>query len=252
MTQNVMKQTDVPGVDQSPSGPVSDAFDVQQTLLHSRHVRVVFDVGGHRGSTVAKYRRRFPEALIYGFEPYPESFAALVERFCGDSQVRPVEQAVADTVGRREFFVNGFSPTNSLFPRPQTARRYYPRDADTRSTIEVPVTTVDTFCRVEGIAAIDVLKMDIQGGELLALKGAAGLLRDRAISLIYTEVLFVPHYEDGARFHELCGYLATYGYSLYDVFSPVHADNGQLRYADALFVSEELRHDVIDQYPEER
>ena len=38
------------------------------------------------------------------------------------------------------------------------------------------------------MSAIDILKLDIQGGELMALRGAMRLLEAGNVSLIYTEL----------------------------------------------------------------
>ena len=39
------------------------------------------------------------------------------------------------------------------------------------------------------LADIDILKMDIQGGEFSALRGAENLLKEKRIKLIYLEIL---------------------------------------------------------------
>ncbi len=47
------------------------------------------------------------------------------------------------------------------------------------TTILVPTTSIDNFCEREGIDEIHILKMDIQAGELLALKGAYKKLKEK-------------------------------------------------------------------------
>lgn len=60
---------------------------------------------------------------------------------------------------------------------------------------------------------IDILKMDIQGGELLALKGAQSLLEASRIRLLALEVEFKPLYKDQPLFWDICAYLYRFGYS---------------------------------------
>jgi hypothetical protein len=112
--------------------------------------------------------------------------------------------------------------------------------------IAVPVTTLDEYCHRRAIERIAVLKMDIQGAELAALRGAEALLRDHRIDAIFTETFFVPHYEGGCLLHELWGHLATHGYGLYTLFPSREGRNGQLRLGDAIFISPELRATVVD------
>jgi len=141
--------------------------------------------------------------------------------------------------------------TNSLLPRPRTARRYYPKSAGPKSIIKVEVTTIDEFVDSEGSDSIDVLKLDIQGGELMAFQGAAKALRENHVRLIFTETMFVPHYEGNPLFYELWAFLADFGYTLLDFYRLKKAANGQLRFGDALFINRELRDVVVDKSPAE-
>ena len=231
----------------SPKNPFHD----QQILLSYDEVSTIFDLGAHIGETVARYRPFFPKSTFYCFEPFPESFEKLRNQFVGDSLVKPIQMGVSHTIGTREFYVNQRDGTNSLFPRPKSSRRYYSKDDKTIDRIEIQVTTIDDFCRKESISEIQVFKMDIQGGELLALKGATEKLERGSIALIYSEVSFIPHYEGGAMFYEICNFLANYNYSLFDVYNHMYAKNGQLRFADAIFVSPRIRKDIIDSFEPE-
>lgn len=232
-----------------PSDPVA----AQRRLLSAAGIPVttVFDVGANLGQTAHRYRRAFPQADIFCFEPFPESIAALSKSHRGDNRVHVVPKAVGREVGRATFHVNAHHATNSLLPRPTRTRRYFPNAAAPRSTIEVEVTDLDTFVRDAAIERVDVLKLDIQGGELQALQGATNLLGAGNVSLIYTEIMFVPHYQGGALFHEICRLLGTLGFSLFDVYDLHHATNGQLRYGDALFVSDAIRRSAVDGAPAE-
>ena len=115
-----------------------------------------------------------------------------------------------------------------------------------KGTLEVATISLDSFVGAQQLGAVDILKFDIQGGELMALQGATGLLRSGKTALIYTEVFFVPHYEGAPVFHDISALLAGFGYSLFDLYDLHRAGNGQIRYADALFVSSAIRQGVID------
>ncbi|MCP5279519.1 MAG: FkbM family methyltransferase [Thiobacillus sp.] len=216
-----------------------------------RNRAVVFDVGANMGQTASRYRKLLPKAEIYAFEPFPDSIAALRERVAGDDHIHVVPNAVSSESGLETFYVNGLAATNSLLPRPASDRRYYPRAAETRTSIQVEATSLDEFVETRGLSSVDVLKLDIQGGELKALRGARSLLASGKVTLIYSEIMFVPHYEGAPLFHEIWTHLAGFGYSLFDVYDLHRAGNGQLRYGDALFVSDFARKHVIDRFPEE-
>jgi FkbM family methyltransferase len=230
-----------------------DAFECQKYLLTGLPSEnpVIFDVGANRGQTVARYRAVLPNSTIHSFEPFPDSFQALQKSTQGDERCICVNAAVADRPGMRKFYVQGLDGANSLLPRPHLQRRYYPKEAAEESTTEVKTITLDDYVRDNRIERVEILKMDIQGGELLALTGAHDILSKSLIPIIYTEVVFVPHYEGGAMMYEVWSRLEEYGYSLYNMFNLYRAHNGQLRQADVIFIANWFRSQFIDKQPEE-
>ena len=77
-------------------------------------------------------------------------------------------------------------------------------------------------------------------GELEAFQGAVGLLEREAIQLIYTETMFVPVYAGQPLFHDLSGFLADYGYALYNLYDLEYGNNAQLKWANCIFLSPTL------------
>lgn len=231
----------------------SDPFEAQRVLLDraKKSDVVIYDVGANKGQTTKKYRSLFPSSKIYSFEPFPETAEILREKLKDDSDVHVVQKAVSDKNDTEDFFVNGLDATNSLLSRPKDARRYFPKKGETLDVITVDTVTIDSLRSEIELGRIDVLKFDIQGGELKALHGAKETLSEGGLSVIYTEIMFVPHYEKGPLFHEVWSYLSKYGFSLFDIYNLHRAQNGQLRYGDALFICESLRDRVIDLFPDE-
>ncbi len=60
--------------------------------------------------------------------------------------------------------------------------------------------------------------MDIQGAELLALRGAGKLLARHAIRLIALEVLFQPLYRNQPTFWDIADHLRSLGYALQGLY----------------------------------
>jgi len=225
-----------------PQAHHADAFEEQRRLLANRKVQMVFDVGANVGVTAKRYAGLFPDAQIHCFEPFPESHKALTDAFPSSERVRTHALAVSAEVGTRTLYVNKASVTNSLFPTSDIYRERHARSDITTTTgsITVPTTTLDEFCAQRAIEHINVLKLDIQGGELLALRGAERLLRAAAIDVIYSEVNFSPIYEGQAYFHELAPLLLERGYHLYDLFPLTYTRRGIVSWTDALWISSEI------------
>ena len=229
------------------------SFEAQHSLLTSMGIDqpVILDIGAHRGQTASKYKQLFPQSKIYCFEPFPDSVNVLKDRFSSDSTVEIFPTAVSETTGVQKFYANHQSATNSLLPRPTMLRRYYPEDASLKAEIEVPVISIDNFVCTKNIEKLDILKMDIQGGELKALQGAKQVLKKKNILLIYLEIMFVPHYENAPLFYKLWDFLESYQYTLFNIYNLSRAKNGQLRQGDALFVHQQVRSSVIDRFDKE-
>ena len=238
-----------PGVGSFPGDP----FHAQKEFIDRLGVTspVIFDIGAHKGETVARYKELFTDSTIYCFEPFQGSAEILRSRFSSDPTVHVFQNAVSDINGSKTFFVNENDATNSLLPRTKYSRRYYSKAADSKSTVDVDVVTIDEIILTNDIDHIDILKLDIQGGELMALKGAEKVLKENRVSVIYTETLFVPHYENNPLLLDLWKYLDQYNYTLFDIYDMYRATNGQLRFADTMFISNETRSRVLDSYREE-
>ena len=212
---------------------------------------VIFDVGAHKGETVARYKALFPASTIYCFEPFPENCEILRSRFSSDSSVKVYQNAVSDINQSKTFYVNENDATSSLLPRTNGQKRYFSKAADSKCTLDVEAVTIDEIMLKNNIDHIDILKFDIQGGELMALKGAENALRESRVSVIYSEALFVPHYQNNPLLLDLWNFLDQHEYSFFDIYDLYRATNGQLRFADIIFINNDTRKRVLDSYSEE-
>jgi FkbM family methyltransferase len=230
-----------------------DAFNAQKEFMDRMGVTesVIFDIGAHKGETVKRYKELLPDSSIYCFEPFPCNAKILQSRFSADPSVYAFEKAVSDKVGHSTFHINENDATNSLLPRTKSGRRYFSKAAAEKTKQDVETITIDEVMKLNNLNKIDILKFDIQGGELMALQGAEDSLQQQKISIIYTEALFVPHYEGNPLLRELWNCLVQYDYTLFDIYDMYRATNGQLRFADAIFISKEARSKVLDSYSEE-
>ena len=225
---------------------VYDPMAVQRRLVASIPEPIVFDVGANVGQTLQRYAAAIPNARVHCFEPFPASFNALAETAAQYPRATAHELALADADGERVLHASTtYHTRNSLLERPTGGRTYW-RGGALDEEVTVRVETLDSFRARTNVERIDILKIDVQGAEGLLLDGAKGTLGAGAIGLIYTEVMFVPHYEGGVLYDELAHRLDAHGFSLLNIYDPIVASNGQLRYANALFVSPDVRARVLD------
>jgi FkbM family methyltransferase len=213
--------------------PHKDPYADQKALCPD--AKVIFDVGANIGATSLTYRRLFPDAAIHAFEPFPAAFGKLEARFATDGRVRCVRKAVSSSSGDALLHVNSMDVTNALSPIRDEAFGYLPDNFAKSGSISVETTKLDDYSRVDGIDRIDILKMDAQGSELDILRGGERLLSEGRVKLVYSELIFVPVYEQQAAFHEIAAFLAPFGFRLFDFFGFTYDPSGQLKWGMRFF-----------------
>lgn len=217
--------------------PEPDAFYVQKQILTKKSIKIIFDIGANIGQTATKYRKLFPAAQVYSFEPCPKVFDALSKRFANDPFVSPINTAVSSTEKYVNFYVNDYDQMNSTLPLNLNAQEWVKSEQTiVNQAIQVPSDQIDKFCDREKIHKVDILKMDIQGGELDALKSAEKMLSNQSIQLIYLEINFAPLYQGQGSFCEINHLLLNHGYEFYGFYKNRHR-NGKLKFCDAIFIS---------------
>lgn len=150
---------------------------------------VVFDVGANVGDYARLVRRRLPAATVYAFEPSAPVYRQLEQNLTSDGgNCKTFNLGFSDSDRAVELYsytVEGreASPISSIDRRlPTQALR-----VEVSGSEHIRVKTLDGFCESEGITRIDFLKLDVEGHELAALRGARRMLEAGAISIIQFE-----------------------------------------------------------------
>ncbi len=100
---------------------------------------------------------------------------------------------------------------------------------------QVKLETMDDYTSLNQISYVDILKIDTQGFELEVLKGAARIMREHRIRLIYAELIFSEMYEGMPRFDEILRFVLDRGFVLISMYEVFHRD-GRAGWTDVLFL----------------
>jgi FkbM family methyltransferase len=213
----------------------ADPFLIMERLV-TKSNPVVLDVGANVGQSARHFRSLFPGATIHCFEPFPDSYDALCSSLRGDGRAQAHKLALSDSTGSSQFNVNRNRATNSLLHTDPQATRFRGNNLQTEIQINVSTQTVDAFCQEQNIPLIDILKLDVQGGEYAVLRGAHRMLSDQSIDLIYMELITGPAYLGQRGFHEYLTLLDSYKYRLFGIYNWFHC-HGWLFQTDLVVVS---------------
>ena len=192
---------------------------IVRSVLGTDSARTIVELGARDCVETLDFESAFPEARIFAFECNPATLPACRLAVRGRSRIKLVEKAVSDRRGTVTFYPtdpartvtkhpNGNPGASSLF----RASPDYPHETYVQNEIAVETTTLKDFMSEEGIASIDLLWMDIQGAELLALKGLGDCLSE--VGLIHMEVEFLPIYQGQPLFVDVHDYLRGHGFTL--------------------------------------
>jgi FkbM family methyltransferase len=153
-------------------------FEPEVSEALRRHARLgmtALDLGANAGHlTLLLAHLVGRNGQVHAFEPVPEDARCLEEttRINALPNVTVHAAAVADRTGSAELAVAGAFDGAARLVELATQNGA----ATDRRVIRVPVTTLDDFCAREGLERVDLVKMDIEGAERLALAGMEAVL----------------------------------------------------------------------------
>ena len=158
------------------------------TTLDSVRNKHIIDAGGYVGDTALLFSS-YTDKNIHVFEASPSNMDIIREtiRLNHLDNIVPVSKALGEKSGTATFSLGERNSCNSLVERP---------GYNYTDHIEVPVVTLDDYVR-ENNLEVGLIKVDIEGGEQLLLKGAVETIRTQH------PILLISIYHSANDFFEI-------------------------------------------------
>jgi len=218
-------------------GPVGAVGRLSQ---HSDRSGAVVDIGANRGQIALFLCRLFCDIPIHLIEPIASNCEFVTRKLARFPTVKVHQMAMSDSTGKARFRVADHDESSSLFSN--TGEEAAAQSGHTtEDVITVDTIRLDTWCSRNDVDHISCLKIDAQGSEYDILKGGARMLKKDAIDIVMLEWFATPHYDGVPLLDRIWGLLREHGYTLYDLFPSRRFPNGQLRFGDAVFISDTFR-----------
>jgi FkbM family methyltransferase len=140
---------------------------------------VVVDLGANLGYfTLLAARLAGKKGKVYAFEPEPRNYNYLLRNIelNGYDNVFAMQKAVSDKITTTKLFICPYDSGHHTIHQYDGIQAYRPDFVDNKKDyVEVETVTLDDFLR--DVEQVDVVKMDVEGAEMLALSGMDEIIK---------------------------------------------------------------------------
>jgi FkbM family methyltransferase len=137
-----------------------------------------------------------PTGVVYSFEPEPENFKRLQSATRTLSNVHLCRAALGERSGTTKLYVSD---------KLNVDHRTYPAETDSRRCMKIDVVALDDYFKPG--QRIDLIKADIQGYELFALRGATRVMAENTDAKLLLEFWPYGLKQAGASWKDLIAML---------------------------------------------
>jgi FkbM family methyltransferase len=208
-----------------------DLYDLRFLWRNLRSGMVFLDIGAHHGIySIVAAKRLGTDGIVVAFEPSLREFRRLRLhlRLNRMHWARPEPVAIGAAASNRRFFqvIEGDSTRGGLQP---------PATRDEIAETSVETVRLDDYVSRFPLKRVDIVKLDVEGGELEVLQGASNVLTTFRPVFI-CELLDAATHAWGYEAREIVLKFQSFGYSWFESRS-----DGSI-----------VPHDIKDHYPDVR
>jgi FkbM family methyltransferase len=199
-------------------------FDfVQDDLIYNLHkylrvtnleINRLIMIGAHMAYEVDQILINYPNCNVTLFEASPRYINLLKKRFNNNSKVEIFNEAVSDKETMLTFYETNLEGSGSILPLSSSAFSEY--KLAQAEKYEISSTTLDKHSENRGHLneKIDCLWIDVQGAELMVLKGAEKILESN-VKVVFLEVAASSSlYQNGARLDSITSFLNDFNFQI--------------------------------------
>ena len=221
-----------------PEQHIFKLLEITNQYLKS-DINVILDIGARDLTESIFLSENYPNAKVISFECNPQTLPICREKSKNYPNIELIDKAVNEYDGTCKFYPINPSKTkttwedgnpgaSSLF----IANDNYPFEKYVQDEIEVDCIRIDTILKERNIDKVDIIWMDLQGAELIALKSIGDILKN--VSIICTETEMTPMYKNQALFKDI-------DFFLKENFDFVHGNLNTTWGTDVFYVNKKLK-----------
>ncbi len=178
----------------------------------------IIEAGVCGGEDTRKFKKEWPNSIIYGFEAHPEHFALAKKSLENLDGVFLYPKALFDRTGHITFYCSKLASGASsiLSDNKNNVENIFNDPPELRSYLDEPITvactTIDDWAKESNVTNVDYIWLDTEGAELYILENAKTILS--TVKVISTEINFQEFRNGMTFFDELYDFLTENGFVL--------------------------------------
>lgn len=217
------------------------SFDfARESLIRTSRVDLVIDGGANRGQWATALKKKFPKLPIISIEPVKIAYADLVKNTKSFENWDALNVALGDEIKTSLLNIADNKEQSSSLLTPTMHLQHYPT-VKFKETQTTEVVTLDSIPFPQNRRIF--LKLDLQGNELAALKGATNMIQ--MVVGIEVEMALSQEYEGQGTFIDISNFLYENGFGLFSLADAFRVSDGRTTYVDVLFMRNQAS--IIDE-----
>ena len=179
----------------------------------------IFDIGANIGWYSNHLAKKFPNSIIYSFEPIPETFNQITANteLNGAINIRLNNLALSSKKEKLAFY---YSPTVTGASSSQNITENI-----NMTKLELEAETIDNFMITNSISKLDFIKCDVEGAEYFVYQGGFETFKHNK-PIVFTEMLRKWAAKFGYHPNDIINYFIQFGYNCFS------ANKGKLKIVD--------------------
>ncbi|MBE9005331.1 FkbM family methyltransferase [Fortiea sp. LEGE XX443] len=180
-------------------------------IIKTDYPKIIYDIGANIGTWTLLAKANFPQVTVHAFEPLIIHHDKFEQTLQNVPNVYLHKVALGSSYGSVNMQVTSFSDASSVLEIAEATKDCF--GITTEREEKVNIFPLDAYILEYNLPLPDLIKLDIQGYELEALRGAINCLINA--KYIICEVSFIEFYKGQALFHEIVEFLHQYNFYLY-------------------------------------
>ena len=189
-------------------------YEKDTTALFKKIIKpsmVIVDIGAHIGyysRIFSKLAKEKKGGTVYAFEPDPDNYKLLSFNLKKIKNVKIFNEALSDKTGSISFYKSNNTGCHSIVAQNSP-----------KEVLTVPTQTLDKFVQTNKVAKIDLIKIDVEGGEPAVFDGCKNIFKQSSLMIVME---FTPDNFQKlglSSFSFLNNLQKSYGFSLYEILS---------------------------------